>query len=243
MDNRFLRTQMVIGEKGLSKLSKSKVVVFGIGGVGGYVCEALARSGIGNLIIIDNDTISLSNINRQIIATEQTLGREKTQVMKERMLSINPKINVITHNVFFLPGVTGIIDEDADYIVDAIDTVSGKLWIAEEGERLNIPVISSMGTGNKLNPTELQVSDIYKTSVCPLAKVMRKELKDRGIKKLKVVYSKEQPQKSLIAEEELFDLKEKTNKRQTPGSVSFVPPVAGFILASEVIKDLLKEEI
>ncbi len=243
MDNRFLRTQMVIGEKGLSKLSKSKVVVFGIGGVGGYVCEALARSGIGNLIIIDNDTISLSNINRQIIATEQTIGREKTQVMKERMLSINPKINVVTHNVFFLPGVTGIIDEDADYIVDAIDTVSGKLWIAEEGERLNIPVISSMGTGNKLNPTELQVSDIYKTSVCPLAKVMRKELKDRGIKKLKVVYSKEQPQKSLIAEEELFALKEKTNKRQTPGSVSFVPPVAGFILASEVIKDLLKEEI
>lgn len=243
MDNRFLRTQMVIGEKGLSKLSKSKVVVFGIGGVGGYVCEALARSGIGNLIIIDNDTISLSNINRQIIATEQTLGREKTQVMKERMLSINPKINVVTHNVFFLPGVTGIIDEDADYIVDAIDTVSGKLWIAEEGERLSIPVVSSMGTGNKLNPTELQVSDIYKTSVCPLAKVMRKELKNRGIKKLKVVYSKEQPQKSLIAEEELFNLKEKTNKRQTPGSVSFVPPVAGFILASEVIKDLLKEEI
>lgn len=259
MDNRFIRTQMLLGEEGLEKLKNSKVAVFGIGGVGGYVVEALARSGVGKLVLVDNDIVSLSNLNRQIIATEDTIGRHKTEVMKERVLSINPKCQVETYNIFYLPKdaksvISGeiydeknltyvenydILDEEIDYIVDAIDTVSGKIQLVLDGKEKGIPVISSMGTGNKLNPTELEVADIYKTSVCPLAKVMRKELRARGVDKLKVVYSKEEPKVCVLDEDEITTLGENTNKRRTPGSVSFVPSIAGLIIASEVIKDLL----
>lgn len=240
MDNRFIRTQMLIGNEGLEKLKNSKVAVFGVGGVGGFVCEALARAGIGSLILVDNDTVSISNLNRQIIATEETIGRAKTEVMKERILSINPDCKVTGHNTFYLPGVGGIIGKDTTYIVDAIDTVTAKIQLVMDAKEMGIPIISSMGTGNKMNPTQLMVADIYKTSICPLAKVMRKELKQRGIKKLKVVYSKELPLECKLSEEDLIAMGENTNKRRTPGSISFVPPVAGLIIASEVVKDLLE---
>ena len=221
----FERTRMLIGNEGLNKLKKSSVAVFGIGGVGGYAVEALARSGVGTIDIIDNDTVNETNINRQIIATHKTLGRYKVDVMKERIEDINRSAIVNTHKCFFLPENSDEFDfSKYSYIVDAIDTVTAKIEIILKAQKANVPVISSMGTGNKLDPTKLEVSDIYKKKMCPLAKVMRRELKQRGIKKLKVVYSSEEP----------------VTKLRIPASVAFVPSVAGMIIAGEVIKDLIR---
>lgn len=228
----FSRTELLLGEKALEKLEKSRVAVFGVGGVGGYCVEALVRSGLGHIDIIDNDTVSLSNINRQIIATVDTVGRKKVEVAKERILSINPDIEVNTFDTFFLPENADEFDfKGYDYIIDAIDTVSAKIALVEKANEFNIPIISSMGAGNKLNPEMFEITDIYKTSVCPLARVLRGELKKRGIKKLKVVYSKEKALKPLKSDE-------KTTKRQIPGSISFVPSTVGLIIAGEVIKDI-----
>ena len=232
MLEQFSRTELLIGKNGIEKLSKSKVAIFGIGGVGSFVVEALARAGVGNFILVDNDNVSLSNLNRQIIATKKTIGRSKVEFAKERILEINPEANVETYKEFFMPETKGILDKTISYIVDAIDTVTAKLELVIRAEKLKIPIISSMGTGNKLDPTRFEVSDIYKTSVCPLAKVLRKELKHKGIKKLKVVYSKEEPIKIKKDEE---------NRKQIPGSISFVPSVAGLIIAGEVVKDIIKE--
>lgn len=240
MEHKFIRTEMLLGTKTMQKLKSSKIAVFGIGGVGGYAVEALARCGIGNFILIDNDTVSISNLNRQIHATCDTIGKWKVEVMKERILSINSDANVETHAAFFLPGEESFIENDCDYIVDAIDTVTAKIELVLQAEAKKIPMISSMGTGNKLNPSLLQIADIYETSVCPLAKVMRKELRTRGVKKLKVVYSKELPLKCKITEEQLKSMDEKTKTRSTPGSVSFVPSVAGLLMASEIVKDLME---
>jgi len=194
MQDQFQRTELIIGKVAIEKLQKSKVAIFGIGGVGSFVVEGLVRAGVGKFIIVDNDTVNITNLNRQIIATTKTLDKYKVDVMKERILEINPKAEVITYATFFMPNMKEkIIDETVDYIVDAIDTVTAKIELVLEANRLNIPIISSMGTGNKLNPTQLEVSDISKTSVCPLAKVMRQELRNRGINKLKAVYSKEEP--------------------------------------------------
>lgn len=227
------RTQALIGKSAVGKLKKSRVAVFGIGGVGGYVAEALARSGIGEIDLIDSDKVSISNINRQIVALHSTVGKYKTEVMADRIKDINPNAKVNVYNIFYLPETANDFDFlQYDYIVDAVDTVSAKLSIVERAYALNIPVISSMGAGNKLDPTAFEVEDIYKTSVCPLAKVMRRELKKRGVEKLKVVYSKEEPKLS-----ELIDAE--TGKR-SPASISFVPSVVGLIIASEVIKDLIK---
>ena len=237
MENQFSRTELLIGEEGIEKLKNAKVAVFGIGGVGSYTVEGLVRAGIGEFILVDNDDISISNINRQIHANHKTIGKPKVEVMKERNLEINPNAKVNIFKTFYLPNCEEkIIDESITYIVDAIDTVTAKLELVEVANRLNIPIISSMGTGNKLNPTMLEVADISKTSVCPLAKVMRKELKQRGIKKLKVVYSKEEPIKIKHTKNEGEEAKTKS----IPGSVSFVPSVAGLIIASEVIKDIIK---
>lgn len=240
MLNQFSRIELLLGQERMKHLANTRIAVFGIGGVGGYVVEALVRSGIGALDLIDNDTVCLTNLNRQIIATHQTLGQDKVEVMKERILSINPNCRVVTHNCFYLPETAKEFDfTQYDYIVDAIDTVTAKLQLVVEANQVGTPIISSMGTGNKLHPTELEVADIYQTSVCPLAKVMRKELKKRGIKHLKVVYSKEKPIKSTddrILNEEY----QHTNRRAIPGSNAFVPSVAGLIIASEVIKDLIK---
>ena len=230
----FSRFELLIGEEKLQQLQNSHVLVFGVGGVGGYVVEALVRSGIGHITIVDNDEVSLTNLNRQIIATRETIGKKKVEVMKERILSINPDCLVTGLEMFYLPENADTIDlTKYDYVVDAIDTITSKIELAMRCEKLNVPLISSMGTGNKLNPAMLEVSDIYKTSVCPLAKVMRKELKTRGVKHLKVVYSKELPIKPRQS-------KEPTNKRTVPGSSAFVPSSAGLLIASEVIKDLLK---
>ncbi len=226
MDNRFSRTELLIGKESIEKLNKSKVAVFGIGGVGSYVVEGLARAGVGSFILVDKDEVDITNINRQIIATTKTVGRPKVEVAKKRILEINPEAKVEIYQEFFLPETKGILDESIDYIVDAVDTVTAKIELIVRANKLNIPIISSMGTGNKLDPSKFEVTDIYKTSVCPLAKVMRKELKIRGIKKLKVVYSKEEP----IKQEE----------RGVPASISFVPSVAGLIIAGEVIKNLSK---
>ena len=229
----FSRTELLLGEENLEKLRGARVAVFGVGGVGGYVCEALVRSGVGAIDLIDNDVVSLSNINRQIIALHSTVGRRKTEVMAERLKDINPAISVTIHNVFFLPENADEMDFSVyDYVVDAIDTVSGKIAIIEKAQRGNIPVISSMGTGNKVLTANFEVADISKTSVCPLARAMRRELKKRGIEHVKVVYSKEEPKEAVA-----FD--EKTGKA-IPASISFVPPMAGLLLASEVIKDLIK---
>jgi len=224
MTNQFIRTEMLIGGKAVEKLAKSNIALFGVGGVGGFVAEAAARAGIGHITLIDNDTVSLSNINRQIIALHSTIGRYKTEVMKERILDINPNAEVNIINCFYLP--------ENKYIIDAVDTVTAKLTVIEEAKKAGVPVISSMGTGNKLNPQMLEIEDISKTSVCPLAKVMRYELKKRGIKGVKVLYSKEQPIKPF------FDGSESQSTRPVPGSISFVPSAAGLIIASEVIKDL-----
>ncbi len=234
MSEIFSRQNIVFGSDSLEKLKNSRVAVFGVGGVGGYVCEALARSGVGTLNIIDNDIVSPSNINRQIIALHSTIGKNKVDVCKERLLDINPEIIVNAHNCFFLKENEHDFDfEEIDYIVDAIDTVSGKLALAVIADKLNIPIISSMGAGNKTDPTQFKVTDIYKTSVCPLAKAMRKLCRENGIKKLKVVYSEELP----VKKEEMID--ESANKRAIPGSVSFVPSVVGLIMAGEVVKDLI----
>lgn len=230
-ENQFSRTLLLIGESGLEKLKNAKVAVFGLGGVGSYVVEALVRSGVQNFVLVDKDVVSLSNINRQIIATHNTVGRLKVDIEKERILSINPTANVETFAEFFMPGNSEILNNSITYIVDAIDTVTAKIELVMQAQKLGVPIISSMGTGNKLNPCLFEITDIYKTQVCPLAKVMRKELKQRGVKHLKVLYSKEEPLKSGIIGE---------NGKAIPGSISFVPSVAGLIIAGEVIKDLLK---
>lgn len=242
------RTELLIGKDGLDKLNKSKVIVFGIGGVGSFTVEALTRAGIGNLILVDDDTICLTNLNRQIHATYNTISKVKVEAMKERILSINKKCNVTTEQVFVTPeNLVEIIPQDIDYVVDAIDTVSTKIALAKYCYENNIKLISSMGTGNKFDPTMFKVSDIHKTKVCPLAKVMRSELKKRGVKKLKVVYSEEIPTKPKL--DDVVNCKtgcvctggtkKCTIKRQIPGSISFVPPVAGMIIGGEVIKDIL----
>lgn len=230
-ESAFCRTKILIGDEGLEKLKNVKVAVFGIGGVGSFVVEALARAGVGSFVLIDKDQVSLSNINRQLIATHKTIGKLKVDVAKERILSINPEAKVETFAEFFMPGNTDILNNSITYIVDAIDTVTAKIELVMQAQKLGVPIISSMGTGNKLNPCLFEITDIYKTQVCPLAKVMRKELKQRGVKHLKVLYSKEEPLKSGIIGE---------NGKAIPGSISFVPSVAGLIIAGEVIKDLLK---
>lgn len=243
------RTELLIGKDGLEKLRNSKVVVFGIGGVGSFTVEALARSGVGTLVLIDDDTVCLTNLNRQIHATYDTISKSKVEVMKERILSINKKCEVITHQVFVTADNIGnIVTEDVDYVVDAIDTITAKLALAVYCQDKNIKIISSMGTGNKLDPTQFKVTDIYKTKVCPLAKVMRYELRKRGVKALKVVYSEEVPMKPNVENVVTCKTgcvctggtKKCSSKRQIPGSVSFVPPVAGMIIASVVIRDMLE---
>ena len=237
-ENQFLRTELLLGTDSTKRLADAKVAVFGVGGVGGYVVEALARSGVGSLVLVDHDTVSLSNINRQLIATHSTVGRYKVDVMRERILDINPNARVEVRNCFYLPENANTFDfREYSYVVDAVDTVTAKLEITMPAKEAGVPAISCMGAGNKLDPTKFQVTDIYKTSMCPLAKVMRRELKKRGVKKLKVVYSTEEPKRPL---EELSQADEITGKRP-PGSVALVPSVAGMILAGEVIKDLSGE--
>ena len=248
MLNQFSRTQLLLGESAMQELANKRVAVFGIGGVGGYACEALVRSGIGAFDLIDDDKVCLTNLNRQIIATRKTVGKYKTEVMKERMLEINPNVDVRIHNCFFLPeNADKFPFDEYDYIIDAVDTVTAKISIIMKANELGIPVISSMGAGNKLDPTAFMVADIYKTRECPLAKVMRRELKKRGVKKLKVVYSEEQPTRPI----EDMSISCRTNcicppgaehkcteRRDIPGSVAFVPSVVGLIIAGEVIKDI-----
>ncbi|MDD6646356.1 MAG: tRNA threonylcarbamoyladenosine dehydratase [Firmicutes bacterium] len=227
MLNQFSRSQLLLGEDSMRKLSEAKVVIFGIGGVGGYTAEALARTGIGSFVLVDDDKVCLTNINRQIIATHRTLGMYKVEVMRDRILDINPDAHVEVRKCFYLPENAHEFDfSEYSYVVDAVDTVTAKLEIITQAKKSNVPVISCMGAGNKLDPTKFQVTDIYKTSMCPLAKVIRHECRKRGIKKLKVVYSTEQPTR--LAE------------RGVPGSVAFVPSVAGLIAAGEVIRDLIK---
>ena len=249
MINQFSRTEILIGEKAVDKLRNSRVAVFGIGGVGGYVCEALVRSGVGSFDLIDNDRVSLTNINRQIIATHSTLGRYKTEVMKERMTDINPKVSVNIYNCFFLPeNAHEFPFENYDYIVDAVDTVTAKIEIIMRAQQFNVPVISAMGAGNKLDPGRFKIADIYDTKVCPLARIMRRELKKRNVKKLKVVYSDEEPLKPENINETADETEQNaesgnkatlhTSRRATPGSLAFVPSVAGLMIAGEIVKDL-----
>lgn len=231
MSEIFSRTELMFGKDAIKKLSESRVAVFGIGGVGGYVAEALARSGIGAIDLVDNDVVSESNINRQIIALHSTLGQYKVDVMKSRIADINPDCKVMAYRLFFMPDTANQLDfSKYDYVVDAIDTVTGKIEIIMQAKSLDIPVISSMGAGNKLDPTKFEVADIYKTSVCPLARVMRREMKNRGVKSLKVVYSTEQSFRPHNADE----------RKPIPASNAFVPSVAGLIIAGEVVKDLIK---
>lgn len=249
MLNQFSRSKLLLGQEGIDKLASSRVAVFGVGGVGGYTAEALARSGLGIIDLIDDDKVCLTNINRQVIATRKTIGQYKVDLMKERILEINPKAQVHTYKCFFMPDNAGEFDfTKYDYIVDAVDTVTAKIALVEKAKKENVPVISCMGAGNKLDPTGFEVEDIYKTSVCPLAKVMRKELKARQIKSLKVVYSKEMPIKPIEEEENSCKgkcicppdtIRKCSSKRAIPGSVSFVPAVAGLIIAGEVIKDIV----
>ena len=249
MLTQFSRTELLIGKESIEKQQKSKVAVFGIGGVGSFVVEGLVRAGVGNFILVDNDEVSLTNLNRQIIATNKTIGKPKVEVAKERIFEINSNAKVQVIQEFFMPDSKDIFDENIDYIVDCIDTVTAKIELVMRANKLNIPIISSMGTGNKLDPTRFEVADIYKTSVCPLAKVMRKELKARGVKNLKVVYSKEEPIKldkilESSCKKQEIDSSETVRKcksnSQVPGSISFVPSVAGLIIAGEVIKDIIK---
>jgi len=235
MENQFSRTELLIGKDNVEKLKNAKVAIFGIGGVGSYVVEGLTRAGVGEFVLIDSDEVSLTNLNRQLIATYDTIGKSKVEVAKNRILEINSDAKVTIYKTFFMPESEDIIDSTFSYVVDAVDTVTAKIEIVLRANKLNVPVISCMGTGNKLDPTKFEVSDIFKTSVCPLAKVMRKELKNRGVKKLKVVYSKEEPIK--INREEVFD---DFKKKNIPASISFVPSVAGLIIAGEVIKDIIK---
>lgn len=229
----FSRSEMLFGKENIEKLKNKRVIVFGIGGVGGYVCEALARTGIGKIDLVDNDTVSESNINRQIIALHSTVGRYKTEVMRERLLDVNPNIEINVYNCFYTPETSNQFDFSSyDYVVDAIDTVSGKIELVLQAQRVGTPIIASMGAGNKINPCAFKVADIYKTSVCPLARVMRNELKKRGVKKLKVVYSDETPSNQVN--------KEEVKGKYVPASCAFIPSVAGLIIASEIIKDLMK---
>ena len=235
MEEQFSRTGLLLGEDALLALQRSRVAVFGIGGVGGYTVEALARAGVGTIDVIDNDTVSISNLNRQLLATYDTVGMRKVEAAKARILSINPKAVVYAHPIFYTPETAQALDfSQYDYVVDAIDTVTGKLCIIQNAMAAGVKVISCMGTGNKLDPTALQVADISKTTVCPLARIMRKELRKRGIHHLKVVYSTEEALTPVGAEEEAAAL----GKRTIPGSTAFVPGTAGLILAGEVIKDL-----
>jgi len=244
------RTELLIGKDGLNKLKDSKVIVFGVGGVGSFTVEALVRAGVGTIVLVDDDTICLTNLNRQIHATYDTVGKVKVEAMKDRVLSINKKCNVINHQVFVTKeNIPEIITDDVDYVVDAIDTVSAKIALVEYCNEKGIKIMCSMGTGNKFDPTQFKIADIYDTKVCPLAKVMRHELRKRGIKSLKVVYSEEIPTKP--KQEDVVTCKtgcvctggskKCAIKRQIPGSISFVPPVAGMIIGGEVINDLLKE--
>ncbi|MCB6992824.1 tRNA threonylcarbamoyladenosine dehydratase [bacterium 210820-DFI.6.37] len=251
MLNQFSRTELLLGAESMERLKGARVAVFGVGGVGGYAVEALVRSGIGAIDLIDDDKVCLTNLNRQIIATQKTIGQYKVDVMKERILDINPDAKVEVYKCFFLPETKDEFDfRQYSYVIDAVDTVTAKIQLALEAEQAGVPIISSMGAGNKLNPAEFEVADIYKTSVCPLAKVMRRELKKRDIKKLKVVYSKEPPIRP--AEDMAISCRNHcicppgaqhkcTERRDIPGSTAFVPSVAGLIIASEVIKDLTKE--
>lgn len=228
MENQFCRTELLIGASGLKKLHETSVAVFGLGGVGSYTVEALARAGVGRMILIDHDTVALSNLNRQLIATHATIGRAKVEVARERILAINPSAQVEVYQEMFLPGSrSGIINPELSYVVDAVDNVTAKIELVIQTQAINIPLISAMGTGNKLDPTQFEVADIYATSVCPLCRVMRRELKRRDVKQLKVVYSREEPQRK--------------PGQEYPASISFVPPVAGLILAGEVIKSLIND--
>ena len=252
MLNQFSRTELLIGKSGLEKLQKARVAIFGIGGVGSFAVEGLVRAGVENFILVDDDKICLTNLNRQIIATRKTIGQYKIDVMKERILDINPNAKVETYKEFYMPdSKEKILDENIDYVIDSIDTVTAKIELVLNCEKMGIPIISSMGTGNKLDPSQFEITDIYKTSICPLAKVMRKELKKKGIKKLKVLYSKEEP----IKPEETQNNSCKNNcicppgtkrkcsiRNQVPGSISFVPPVAGLMISGEVIRDILSKE-
>ena len=251
MLNQFSRTELLLGKEAMNKLENSRVAVFGIGGVGGYVCEALVRSGVGSFDLIDDDKVCLTNLNRQIIATRKTVGQYKTEVMRDRILEINPKADVRIHQCFYLPENASDFDfSEYDYVVDAVDTVTAKIELIMRAKESGTPIISSMGAGNKLDASAFRVADIYKTKVCPLAKVMRRELKKRGVKKLKVVYSEEKPIRPI---EDMAiscrahcicppGAKHKcTERRDIPGSVAFVPSVVGLIIAGEVIKDLTAE--
>ena len=252
MLNQFSRTQLLLGADNMDRLSNAKVAVFGIGGVGGYVVEALARSGVGSFVLVDDDKVCLTNINRQIIATRKTVGKYKVDVMKERILEINPDADVEVRKCFYLPeNAHEFPFEEYSYVVDAVDTVTAKIEIIMRAKAAEIPVISCMGAGNKLDASAFQVADIYKTKMCPLAKVMRRELKARGVKKLKVVYSEEEPIRPLEDTSDNYNVEETcqenleykaAKRRSTPGSVAFVPSVAGLIIAGEVIKDLAKCE-
>jgi len=240
MEERFCRTAMLIGEAGLAQLKTARVAVFGIGGVGSFAAEALARAGVGRLVLVDNDAVAASNINRQLAALCSTLGRSKAAVMKERIEDVNPAAEVEIVEEFFLPERAGLFFHGSyDYIVDAIDTVAGKVGLVMAAKERTIPIVSSMGAGNKLDPTKFEVADIYETSVCPLARVMRRELRSRGVEALKVVYSTEKPRRPLFAvQEESAGRGEQVFSKQPPGSVSFVPSVAGLILASVVVREL-----
>jgi tRNA A37 threonylcarbamoyladenosine dehydratase len=252
MLNQFSRTELLLGKEAMDRLQGARVAVFGIGGVGGYVCEALVRSGVGAFDLIDDDKVCLTNLNRQIIATRKTVGKYKAEVMKERILEINPEVSVTTHLCFFLPeNADEFAFSDYDYIVDAVDTVTAKLELVMKAREMNVPIISCMGAGNKLDGSLFRVADIYQTKVCPLAKVMRRELKKRGVDKLKVVYSEEKPIRPI----EDMSISCRTNcicppgakhkcteRRDIPGSVAFVPPVAGLLIAGEVVKDLTRKE-
>lgn len=249
MLTQFSRTELLLGKEGMERLKNARVAVFGVGGVGGYVCEALVRSGVGSFDLIDDDKVCLTNLNRQIIATRSTVGKYKVDVMKERMLDINPDVQVETYKCFFLPENTDDFPfAEYDYVVDAVDTVTAKIELVMKCQSMGVPIISSMGAGNKLNASAFQVADIYKTKMCPLAKVMRRELKKRGVKKLKVVYSEEKPTRPI--EDMAISCRTHcicppgaahkcTERRDIPGSVAFVPSVAGLIVAGEVVKDLV----
>jgi tRNA threonylcarbamoyladenosine dehydratase len=250
MLHEFSRTEMIIGSKALKQLSVSKLAIFGIGGVGTFAVEGLVRSGVGKFVLVDDDCICLTNINRQIHATRKTVGQPKVEAMRDRILEINPKAEVAIHQKFYLPDTADdLIQNDYDYIIDAIDTVTGKIGLIMKAKEMGIPIISSMGTGNKLEPTRLEIADISETSICPLARVMRKELRKRGITSLKVLYSKEEPIIPVETENSSCAVgcicpkgttRKCTVKHQIPGSISFVPSVAGLIIAGEVIKDLIK---
>lgn len=235
MDSRFSRTERIFGTDGMEKLKKACVAVFGVGGVGSYIAEGLARSGVGHIHLIDSDDVDITNLNRQLEAVSDTVGKPKAEAMKQRILQINPECEVTVHQCFFLPENSDAFDfSQYDYVADAVDTVTAKIELVMKAQRENTPIISSMGTGNKLCPSMLEVSDIYKTSVCPLARVMRQELKKRGIKRLKVVYSKEEPIKAARSEED------NPHRRSIPASAVFVPGTAGLIIASEIVKELTK---